>query len=259
MSIKESAERPGWHALEKRARRALERQLVYQSAKAQSAAGHEEAYIASMRTHSMHVRSLLEKIRAVTPQTRVLEVGSGAHGLIFYFGSTRSVGIDPLAAHYATLFPAWQRCVQTVAAYGEQLPFSDRSFDIVLCDNVVDHAERPTQIVSEIARVLAPSGLMYFTVNIHHPIYWIAAHLHSAWNAAGFHFEIGPFADHTVHLTRDGARRLFKGAPLRVLRECANISEAKALARRCPPRHVGDRLKRIFFKNALFEVVAMRD
>ena len=35
-------------------------------------------------------------------------------------------------------------------------------------------------------------------------------------------------------------------------------AEARALARRRPPRHAGDRLKRLFFKNALYELIAER-
>ena len=134
-----------------------------------------------------------------------------------------------------------------MAACGEQLPFADKSFDVVLCDNVVDHAKCPARILSEIARVLAPGGLLYFTVNVHHVVYFIAARLHAAWNAAGLQVEIGPFADHTVHLTLEGARRLFEGLPPRIVKERANIAEAKALARSCPPRHGGDRLKNSIF------------
>ena len=37
-----------------------------------------------------------------------------------------------------------------------------------------------------------------------------------------------------------------------------DIDEARARARKQPARHVGDRLKRVFFKNALYEVVAQR-
>jgi hypothetical protein len=74
----------------------------------------------------------------------------------------------------------------------------------------------------------------------------------------GISYEIAPFADHTVHLTLDGARGLFNGLPLNVLRESVYITQAKEVARRSQPRHPGDRIKRIFFKNALFEVVAVR-
>lgn len=245
-------------ATRRRAGRALERQLAYQREKSARARGHEAEYVAAMQQRAARVRAMLEEFRPLAPGARVLEVGSGAHGLIFYFGAGRGVGCDPLAAHYAGLFPAWQRRVATVAARGEELPFADASFDAVLCDNVVDHAEGPRRIVSELARVLAPGGLLYFTVNVHHPVYHWAARAHAAWNAAGLGFEIGPFADHTVHLTPDAARDLFKGLPLRPLAERDNVGETRARDRQRPPRHLGDRLKRLFFKNALYELIAER-
>jgi SAM-dependent methyltransferase/membrane-bound metal-dependent hydrolase YbcI (DUF457 family) len=242
----------------RRARRALVRQFAYQRVKAARAVGREDEYVRAMRARSARVRSRLKAFRPIASDARVLEVGSGAHGLVFYFGARRAVGCDPLACEYAKLFPAWQGRAQTVAAFGERLPFADSSFDIVLCDNVVDHAEGPAEIVRELARVLAPGGLLYFTVNFHHPFYNAAARLHAAWNAAGLRYEIGPFADHTVHLTLDAARGLFRNLPLRLLEESHNETEARTLARRRPPRHTGDRLKRLFFKNALYEVIAQR-
>jgi SAM-dependent methyltransferase len=246
-------------ALRRRARRALERQLAYQRGKAAKAKGHEQDYVEAMRVRSARVREKLERVRPIAGDARVLEVGSGAHGLVFFFGTTRGVGVDPLACDYAALFPAWQNRARTIAAAGERLPFADASFDVVLCDNVVDHAEDPARIARELARVLAPGGLLYFTVNFHHPVYTAAAALHSAWNAAGLRFEIGPFADHTVHLTLDAARSLFDGLPLRAIRESGNVADAKRAARRRPPRHAGDRLKRLFFKNALYELLAERE
>lgn len=220
--------------------------------------GREAEIIAAMSRASQRVRSMLEEVKSIKPEARVLEVGSGAHGLIFSFGARSGVGLDPLAVHYASLFPGWQRSAATVAAVGESLPFADGSFDIVLSDNVVDHAERPATILAEIARVLAPAGLVYFTVNVHHPFYALASTLHNWWNMLGISYEITPFADHTVHLTLNRARGLFNGLPLSVLREHVYITEAKEMVRRSPPRHPGDRIKRIFFKNALFEVVAVR-
>jgi len=240
------------------ARRALERQLAYQERKAQYVRGHEDEIINAMKRSSHRVRELLETFQPISPEARVIEVGSGAHGLIFYFGYGSGVGVDPLAVSYGRLFPAWQRRAKTVAACGESLPFADQSFDVVLCDNVVDHAESPKRIVGELARVLAPGGLLYFTVNFHHPVYAVAAGLHSSWRAIGVPYEVGPFADHTIHLTHEAATNLFENLPLEILSSKGNIEEARARARKQPPRHVGDRIKRVFFKNALYEVVARR-
>jgi len=72
-------------------------------------------------------------------------------------------------------------------------------------------------------------------------------------------YEIGPFADHTTHLTLTDARQLFAGLPTTMLHERAKISEAKAKAKMMHARHFGDSLKRVFFKNAVYEVVARRE
>lgn len=242
----------------KLAGRALERQLEYQQKKAQHLKGHEEEVIAAMQRSSRRVRELLEKFQTIADDARVIEVGSGAHGLIFYFGARHGVGVDPLAVSYRNLFPRWQNSAATIAAVGEHLPFSDASFDVVLCDNVVDHAESPAGIVGELLRILKPGGLLYFTVNVHHPVYAMAASVHSGWRTLGVPYEIGPFADHTTHLTLPAASRLFQQLPLEILSEKSNIDEARARARKQPPRHVGDRLKRVFFKNALYEVIGRR-
>lgn len=242
----------------KLAQRALERQLAYQQNKAQHLRGHEEEVIAAMTNSSRRVRDLLETFQPIARDARVIEVGSGAHGLIFCFDGERRVGVDPLAVDYGGLFPGWQRRAQTVAAVGESLPFRDESFDVVICDNVVDHAEAPSRIVRELARILVPGGLLYFTVNIHHRVYSVAAGMHSSWRALGLPYEIAPFADHTTHLTLSSAAALFQDLPLDILSEKSNVAEARDRARKQPPRHFGDRLKRVFFKNALYEVVARR-
>jgi SAM-dependent methyltransferase len=246
------------NSVKRRARRALQRQLDYQRVKSLAARGHEQEFVAAMREHVAEVRAKIEQVRPIVADARVVEVGCGAHGLAFCFGEEFVVGVDPLAHEYAALFPAWQARVPTVAAAGESLPFADASFDVVLCDNVVDHAEDPTRIVRELARVLAPGGVLYFTVNAHHALYAAAAHAHAAWNALGLRFEIGPFADHTVHLTPTAVRRMFADLPLCVAAESLDIVDTLRAAREHSPRHVGDLLKRLFYKNAVHEIIALR-
>ncbi|MGH6728568.1 MAG: methyltransferase domain-containing protein, partial [Sphingomicrobium sp.] len=129
----------------------------------------------------------------------------------------------------------------------------------VLCDNVVDHSENPRTIIEEIARVLAPGGILYFTVNIHHPFYHWAATVHAGWRAIGIPLEITPFADHTVHLTLASALKLFDRLPLRIVHQRDDIGEARAYGRSAPRRHPGDSLKSFFFKNASVEVIAIRE
>ena len=93
-------------AVKRRAQRALERQLIYQQRKAGRIEGHEAETMAAMAAHSAEVRSKLERVQPLRRDTRVLEVGSGAHGLIFFFDAAERVGVDPLAEEYRRLFPA---------------------------------------------------------------------------------------------------------------------------------------------------------
>jgi len=220
--------------------------------------GREEEVTERMKRESVRMRAMLHRHRPVRGDDRVLEVGSGAMGHIFHFGVARGIGVDPLADHYVSLFPAWQRLAATIAAPGEQLPFRDGEFDVVISDNVIDHAEDPGRIVAEIARVLKPGGVFFLAVHVHHPVYHVASTAYGALRAVGLPLEVTPFADHTVHLTTWAARRLFSALPFRILSESADFEEAKRHAAGVPPRHLGDRLKRVFTKNARMEVMAIR-
>jgi len=254
--------RSGRHddARRRQADRALQRQLVHQRQKAEMLQhGDRQAMAAAaMADRWRRVHQRLVRVRPELGDPRLLEVGSGAHGVVFASGSRKAVGVDPLAAQYASLFPDWQGDVPTLAAAGEHLPFHDGAFDVVVCDNVVDHAERPAVIVAELARVLSPGGLLYFSVNVHHGVYGCVARAHRAWNAAGLRWEIKPFADHTVHLTPAEARALFEDLPLAIRWEAVRVAEAKERARRRPVRNPVRLVPRLFFKNAPYQLVAER-
>jgi SAM-dependent methyltransferase len=245
-------------ARERRSERALERQLDYQRAKADALTDDADELARYRTMDALAVRAKLDAVRPIAEDARVLEVGSGPHGLVFFFGTKDAVGVDPLADEYARLFPQWQGRARTLRAFGESLPFAAGSFDIVLSDNCVDHARDPSAILREISRVLRPGGLFYFSVNVHHGIYSAVSRLHGAWSAAGFGLEITPFADHTVHLTLRQAQALFDGLPLRIVYEHDSIAETTRQSADIEVRQPLEHVKRLFFKNALYEVIAVR-
>jgi SAM-dependent methyltransferase len=255
-----SAENTGWFERKRRerGRRALERQLEYQKKKAANVAD-SPGMLQNLFLHSQIVRQKLEKVKHIESADKILEVGCGAHGLIFGFGDNFGVGIDPLAIDYKRLFPKWQGNALTTAAIGEQLPFDNASFDIVLSDNVIDHAEKPLKIVDEIVRVLKPGGVLYFTVNIHHPVYDLASRAHGVWNAVGLKFELSAFADHTVHFTENQIKNVFARQPLNIVEQTSTVVETKAIQRTAKAINPDALLKKMFFKNALLEVIAVRD
>jgi SAM-dependent methyltransferase len=50
-----------------------------------------------------------------------------------------------------------------IAAIGENLPFRDNSFDVVISLQVLEHVEQPAAVLCEIYRILKPGGWFYLT------------------------------------------------------------------------------------------------
>lgn len=240
----------------KRGERAVARQLEYQRIKSKGMAGHEKLAILSIKRRAVVVKEKLEQFREIRPEDRFLEVGSGAHGLVFGFNDNFAVGLDPLAVEYKQLFPMWQGTFNSIAAIGESLPFGDESFDVVLSDNVVDHASDPVGIIRELVRVLSPTGVLYFTVNTHHPIYEAVSIFHGYWNALGLKFEITPFADHTVHFTQGRVASIFEDLPVQVRSQATPLGDSGGGTSR--GGGVQNRIRRVFKKNVLYEVIATK-
>lgn len=105
---------------------------------------------------------------------RILEVGSGM-GLSVTLWSKEfgadMYGIEPCGPGFGeslriarTLMrdnglPEWR----IVGGFGESLPFSSGSFDVVYSLNVLEHTDTPFRVLQESFRVLKPGGLLYFT------------------------------------------------------------------------------------------------
>lgn len=80
---------------------------------------------------------------------RVLDVGCGAkpYEPLFSPYAASYVGVDPVENPRAEL-----------KGSVEALPVEDGSFDVVLCNQVLEHCDSPAKAVSELRRVTAPGG-----------------------------------------------------------------------------------------------------
>lgn len=88
---------------------------------------------------------------------RVLDIGCGPVGLIHFLPQAAfRVGLDPLRHIYKQKLPL----DHSVAATGEQLPFGDRRFDVLICFNALDHMRDPVAALAEMSRVISPGGTL---------------------------------------------------------------------------------------------------
>src|SRR6266568_4872003 len=102
--------------------RALHRQLDYQKGLAQRLRGSGDGNATGLDKKAA-VHELLIHVE-LPERPRVLDVGSGARGLLFNFPRVGlQFAVDPLALDYRFLFPNWLPHVRKLAAFGERLPF----------------------------------------------------------------------------------------------------------------------------------------
>jgi SAM-dependent methyltransferase len=104
---------------------------------------------------------------------RVLDVGCGAkpYEPLFAPYAASYVGVDPVDNPRAEL-----------KGSVEDLPVEDASFDVVLCNQVLEHCDDPARAVSELRRATAPGGRVLASthgVMAYHPSptdYWRWTH-----------------------------------------------------------------------------------
>ncbi len=51
-----------------------------------------------------------------------------------------------------------------IVADASDMPFSDKTFDLIICQAVLEHIKDPKKVISEIKRVLKKEGFLYCTV-----------------------------------------------------------------------------------------------
>ena len=107
------------------------------------------------------LRQEAERTALERGRVRILDVGSGPKPYEPLFAACASayVGVDPAGGSYL---------VGTV----EDLPVEDGSYDLVLCNQVLEHCADPVRAVRELRRATAPGGRVLASthgVQVYHP------------------------------------------------------------------------------------------
>jgi SAM-dependent methyltransferase len=103
--------------------------------------------------------------------TRILEIGSGAAGIVTHLNSKYRFSVDPLEEFYSRVkkFADYRdKNVIYKKAVGEPLPFEGKQFDLIIIDNVLDHCDNPALVISEMKRVLKENGIVFLRQNTYH-------------------------------------------------------------------------------------------
>jgi SAM-dependent methyltransferase len=106
---------------------------------------------------------LREQAAARPAPYRVLDVGCGVKPYYPFF--------EPYASEYVGVDVVENPAADLQGAV-ESLPVADASFDLVLCVQVLEHAEDPARAVRELRRVVAPGGAVLASthgVQVYHP------------------------------------------------------------------------------------------
>ncbi len=107
---------------------------------------------------------LLKRHVDLNPGDKILDIGCGPCGLINQLSQEKRYGLDSLIDYYLKEFDMPKE-VNWVRGYGENIPFKDNLFDIVICTNVLDHTQDPEMVLAEINRILKEDRFLLCTVS----------------------------------------------------------------------------------------------
>ncbi|HLG35908.1 MAG TPA: class I SAM-dependent methyltransferase [Bacteroidia bacterium] len=98
-----------------------------------------------------------EILRHLQPNMTMLDLGAGA-GIVpemnFKDKAKMIYGLDPDERVSTNPF-----LDSAVCSTAEEMPFADEMFDIIICQNVIEHIENPERMLTQAKRVLKKGGL----------------------------------------------------------------------------------------------------
>ncbi len=185
---------------------------------------------------------------------RILDNGTGLGTYLEAIGRANPAGVRVgLEIEHERALAALARADAIVLGVGEQLPFVDNSFDLILSNEVIEHVTDDRAAVAEMARVARPGG----RIVIFAPNRWYPVEQHGVYWRGEYHFGNTPLvnylpnplrnrlAPHVRAYTGHGLRALFDGLPLRLLHHGRIFGGYDNIVRRSP--RLGGAIRRALY------------
>lgn len=120
---------------------------------------------------------------------RALDVGCGIGDLLRFRPDTHGVDINPRTVAWCT-----ENGLRASLMEPDCLPFADAAFDSAILDNVLEHIQAPSALLTELYRVVKPGGTLVVGVPGHkgygcdadHKVFYDKDRLQHAVGQAGF-------------------------------------------------------------------------
>ncbi|MHB8510946.1 MAG: class I SAM-dependent methyltransferase [Actinomycetota bacterium] len=103
--------------------------------------------------------AFLDRLGKVPAGSMVLDLGAGEAGLRVRFPKATYIAIDRGLAH------SWDYSKLDVVSDAAEIPFREKTFDFIICKQVLEHVPDPIKLLKEAQRVLKPGGVIVLSTN----------------------------------------------------------------------------------------------
>ena len=185
---------------------------------------------------------------------RILDNGTGLGTYLEACGRVNPDGLRiGLEVEFDRARAAVARADGIVLGVGEELPFADNSFDLILSNEVLEHVADDRAAAAEMARVTRPGG----RIVVFAPNRWYPVEQHGIYWRGEYHFGNKPLVNYLPNSLRDrlaphvraytghGLRAVFAGLPLRVLHHGRIFGGYDNIVRRSP--RLGGAVRRLLY------------